>query len=94
MIRAFLRFVEWLDKRFPPKVRVTKELVDLLSDQSLANSRAIQGLREVLDAQRERIAKLEKAADAIKENFTKLTDPVKVAENRRAQFIAQGRMDG
>ncbi len=93
MIRAILAIVSWLDKRFPPKVTITKEAFrDLeLRLSELQTSRLIT--TERLDVHAEVLGNHAKALGALKDALSKSgisqTTPT---DNRRSEYIASGRM--
>ena len=85
MIRALKAFVEWLDRRFPPRLVVSEvEFRAMSTVQKEHHLRYLQ-LEEKVDA-------MEKTISALKEVLTKGIMPGVVKEQRRAEFIANGRM--
>jgi len=103
-IRSLKAFVDWLDKRYPPKVRFTQELHDYLRERIYAHGKRMDGLQETsidrfadmrgeFAADRKRISDLEKSMAALKDLLAKGSGPGSPAEQqRRADFIATGRM--
>ena len=92
MIRALIAALSWLDKRFPPKVTVTKEMFEALIEREHQRMKTATMIRMDLDTQRERIDGAEKSIHALKDLLAKSADPAVKAESRRAAFVATGRM--
>ena len=93
MIRKLKAFVEWLDKRYPPKIRYTQEVADHVKERLHVHGRGLDSLRLRLDtvevAHAERIAELEKAFGALKESVVKgEITPKAEAVKLRESFIA------
>ncbi len=92
MIRALVRLFEWLDKRFPPKVTVTKESFEALIEREHQRNRGMSTLRLAADTLQERIKSLEASMAALKDLLAKGGAVGPAKEQRRADFIASGRM--
>ncbi len=92
MIRLFIAALTWLDKRFPPKVTVTKEAFEGLIEREHHRMKEATKLRGEIDTQKERISAVETSVSAIKELLLKAAQPAVAAEARRAAFVATGRM--
>jgi hypothetical protein len=78
MIRAILRFVQWLDSRFPAKVEITRENWYEMQSQHLYQRERISELRRDLEATRAEMsawgidgAKTKEAVSAIKDLLAK-----------------------
>jgi hypothetical protein len=91
MIRAILRLVEWLDRRFPAKVCVTVEKFDEIYRLIDIQTKRAMGFGDNNLMLHERITRLEDSVSAIKELLAKPANPAKELL-RRADFIASGRM--
>ncbi len=90
--RWLLSFAEWLDAHFPPKVTVTDEIFDALQGKIHHHSKEIakhSGEEMVL---RDRVTALEKSVAALKDFIAKGGAGGVSDMQRRARFIAEGRM--
>lgn len=92
MIRLLKRLVDWLDRRFPVKFYVTPELFDDICNKQSRQSKQIEAIRQALSSNEADLKQLEKSIIAIKELLVKGGPGSVIAENRRAEFIANGRM--
>lgn len=92
MIQTCIAALTWLDKRFPPKVTVTKEAFDSLLEREHRRMKDATMLRIEIDTQRDRIGKLETSVSAIKEILGKAAGIGPAMEHRRAEFVKTGRM--
>lgn len=92
MIRSLIAALTWLDKRFPPKVTVTKEAFDAMVEREHARAKASTSLRMDLDTAKERIKTLEASVAAVKDLLAKGGAVGPALEKRRSDFIATGRM--
>lgn len=92
MIRVLIAGLEWLDKRFPPKVTVTKQAFEDLVSREHRRMKDSTAFRIDLDTQKERIGNIEKSVAALKEILVKSATPSLSEPARRAAFIASGRM--
>ena len=94
MIRYLIATLEWLDKRFPPKVTVTKEAFESLLEREHARAKAATMFRMEIDTLKDRVKKEEEAVAAIKKVLMEATTAGAIQEKRRAAFVAEGRMVG
>lgn len=92
MIRQLKLFLEWLDKRYPPRVRVTDELFQSMLELDTKRVQQMNSHAVMLDEQRARIVAIEKSLAAIKDAMVKGAGPAIAPEKRRADFVASGRM--
>lgn len=67
MIRSLLRLAEWLDKRFPPRVVVTQEQYDALTDRAHKHEKTLAALKMEISDLSGRCASAEKSIVAIKD---------------------------
>lgn len=92
MIRLLIAALSWLDKRFPPKVTVTKEGFDDLIAREHRRMKESTSLRIEIDTLKERMKKEEEATAAIKKVLMEATVAGASQEKRRAAFVESGRM--
>lgn len=92
MIHLIKRFVDWLDSRFPPRFYVTEAIFRGLLRHDTEISQSVMTHAGRLAHLEERISALEKTLNAIKDFLAKGAVTGKAAEQRRADFIASGRM--
>jgi hypothetical protein len=92
VIRALLRLAEWLDKRFPPKVTVTDEVFAALQEKEHRHSKEIATISGEVLVLKGELRSAEKSILALKEFISKGGTTAISEANRRAQFIAEGRM--
>lgn len=91
MIHALLAALTWLDRRFPPRVTVTKEAYEAMIEREHQRAKGATTLRLDLDTTKDRIKNLETAVAGIKDLLAK-GGSSPAPEKRRADFIASGRM--
>lgn len=92
VIHLLKRLVDWLDKRFPAKVYVSQEDLEHIKWNFQDHAKSITRLtQEMATLQAEDVA-LRKAMDGIRDTLVKEISPAVKAENRRAAFVASGRM--
>jgi hypothetical protein len=95
MIRLGLRFLTWLDQRFPARVVVSRDDYQSLRDTIdwiLGETARIEETTTVWEnGVISRIETMESSIQAIKEILAKTSSPASEI-HRRAAFIASGRM--
>ena len=92
MIRALKRLTDWLDRRFPPRLVVTVEQFDAYADRLHRVEQHFTAFREDSYAVAERVVVLEKSLTAMKDAIQKGQIPAVIAQQKRAEFVATGRM--
>jgi uncharacterized small protein (DUF1192 family) len=96
MIRALKALVDWLDRRYPPRVVLTVERMEDLEERVHRLSKHLETLEAdhaaAKNESRDGIDALNKAITAVKDTLQKIGNPSVVAEKRRAEFVASGRM--
>ncbi len=90
--RWLVRAAAWLDARFPPKVTVTDEVFAALQEREHRHSKEIASLKGEEMVLRDRVLALEKSIAALKDFIAKGGTTGIPEMQRRAQFIAEGRM--
>lgn len=75
-----MRAIEWLDKRFPPKVTVTDEMFAAMQDREHRHSKEIANMSGELMVLRDRCLILEKAMAALKDGIAKGQVPLNASE--------------
>ena len=91
MIRYLISALSWLDRRFPPKVTVTKEAFDDLIAREHRRMKESTSLRIEIDTLKERMKKEEEATAAIKKVLMEATAAGAVQQKRREAFVESGR---
>jgi hypothetical protein len=90
--RWLLRSAEWLDKRFPPKVTVTDEVFEALQAKEHRHSKEIATLSGEVMVVKSELRAAEKSLAALKDFIAKGGAGGISDVQRRARFIAEGRM--
>lgn len=92
MIRLGLRFLTWLDQRFPAKVTVTEgRYLELCGELQAVKFKLAETL-SAMTIYALRTKALEESLAAIKDAMAKAATPTAAEMHRRAAFIASGRM--
>lgn len=91
MIRYLIAALSWLDRRFPPKVTVTKEAFEELIAREHRRMKEATSLRLELDTIKDRLKKEEEATAAIKKVLMEATAAGAVQQKRREAFVESGR---
>ncbi len=90
--RWLVSVAAWLDARFPPKVTVTDEVFAALQEKEHRHSKEIATISGEVMVLKSDLRAAEKSIAALKEFIAK-GGTVGISEmQRRAQFIAEGRM--
>ena len=96
MIRAIVALGKWLDRRFPAKVVITESDLASLKNRLDSNTQTVKMMNDHIEDLRqgfvERLNQHEESIKAIKEAMAKTATPTAAEMNRRAAFIAIGRM--
>ena len=92
MIRLLKAVVLWLESRFPPQVVLSEESFSALVRRIDAIESSTGKLSQMNQSNWERVNSVEKSVVALKEALVKATSPAAVADNRRSNFVASGRM--
>ena len=93
MIKILVRFVAFLESRFPEKVHVTVEKLAELESRIYRCDKNASGFGTDFAILAGRIASVEASIAAMKEALGKTIAPAAVsAEKRRADFIGSGRI--
>lgn len=96
MIRFLVRFAHWLDKRFPPKVRVTTDNWEALNRRVLLLeervSYCLAGTNEIRGHQDRRISQLEAHVSLLRKQKDEVRPEVNGSSVSavRSKFIASG----
>ncbi len=91
MIRALIAALSWLDKRFPPKVTVTKETFDALLAREHARMKGATMMQGEINTLKERVTADETAIAAIKKVLMEAATVGAQHEKRRSAFVESGR---
>ncbi len=70
MIRLLLRALEWLDRRFPPKVTITREALEKLEEKVHRNSKAFDAVKDENLELGARLSAAEKSISALKDGIS------------------------
>lgn len=91
MIRQLIAALSWLDKRFPPKVTVTKEGFEALLAREHSRMKDATALRFEIDTLKDRMKKEEESTAAIKKVLMEAATVGAQHEKRRSAFVESGR---
>jgi uncharacterized membrane protein len=91
MIRQLIAVLAWLDRRFPPKVTVTKEAFESMIERETQRRKQIERALSEIDSLKERVKKEEDATAAIKKVLMEAATAGAVQEKRRSAFVESGR---
>ena len=92
MIRFFRFIFEWLDRRFPPKVKITREIYEDLLSHDIEINRRVASLSDNLLYLQGELDKTIKSLNAIKDILAKNGNIIikTEADKLRDQFIKEG----
>ena len=90
MIKLIKQFVDYLDRRFPPKVHVTEALFDELRRTEHLHRKNLTSLKMEFDTMQAEFSALRKTVDGLKDALTKggITGIKSEAEKLRESFVA------
>lgn len=90
--RWLVSIAAWLDARFPPKVTVTDEVFAALQEKEHRHSKEIANLSGDIMVLKSELRAAEKSLAALKDFIAKGSSGGVADMQRRARFIAEGRM--
>ena len=92
MIRALKALVDWIDKRYPPKVTITAEKFAELEDRLFRTSQDAKGFNADFIILAERVGTLEDNITSLKKQKEE-SKTVATPERVRSRFIETGRLE-